>query len=96
MWSTYIIHYCGIIFLNCNWWIQKSPSKKNDLKPDLKEPFYANIQSTAGEFVDTAQGSKVETDRNHEEMKHIVESPFTMEHNMAYSTTTTTTTTTHT
>ena len=57
-------------------------------KNDLKEPFYANIQSSAGVFVDTAQGSKVETDRSHEEVKHIVETPFTMEHNVAYSITT--------
>ena len=55
-----------------------------------KKPFYANIQSSAGEFVDTAHGTEVETDRNYEEVKHIVETPFTMEHNMAYSTTSTT------
>ena len=30
-----------------------------------------------------------ETDKNYEEVKHIVETPFTMKHNVAYSTTTT-------
>ena len=32
-------------------------------------------------------GTEVKTDRNYEEVKHIVETPFTMEHNVAYSTT---------
>ena len=49
-------------------------------------PFYHNIQTPAG---DTGHGTEVETDRNYEEVKHIVETPFTMEHNVAYSTTTT-------
>ena len=63
-----------------------------------KKPFYANIQSSAGEFVDTAHGTEVESERNYEEVKHTVETPFNMKHNVAYSTTTstTTTTTTHT
>ena len=30
----------------------------------------------------------METDRNYEEVKHIIETPFTMEHNVAYFTTT--------
>ena len=56
-------------------------------------PFYDNIQSLAGEFGDSAHETEVETDSNYEEVKHIVTTPFTMEHNMAYSTTTLTSTT---
>ena len=53
-------------------------------------PFYDNIQSLAGE---TGGETEVETDSNYEEVKHIVTTPFTVEHNMAYSTTTHTSTT---
>ena len=56
-------------------------------------PFYDSIQSLAGEFGDSAHETEVETDSNYEEVKHIVMTPFTMEHNMAYSTTTLTSTT---
>ena len=52
-----------------------------------KKHFYDNIQTPA---VDTSHGMKTKTDSNYEEVKHIVETPLTMEHNMAYSTTTTT------
>ena len=53
--------------------------------------FYNNIQTPAG---DTSHGMEAKIDRDYEEVKHTVETPFTMEHNVAYSTTTTTTTTT--
>ena len=66
----------------------QEPSSKNN---ELKKPFYANIQSSAGEFGDTGHKTEVETDGNYEEVKHTVETPFTMDYNMAYSTTTTTT-----
>ena len=56
-------------------------------------PFYDSIQSLAGDFDDTGHETKVETDGSYEEVKHIVDTPFTMEHNMAYSTTTHTSTT---
>ena len=51
-------------------------------------PLYVNIQSPTGDFTDTAHGKEMQTDGNYEEVKHIVETPFTMERNMAYSTTT--------
>ena len=44
-------------------------------------------------YDDTGHETKAETDSNYEEVKHNVETPFTMEHNMAYSTTTYTSTT---
>ena len=50
--------------------------------------FYNNIQAPAG---DTSHGMETKIDRDYEEVKHTVETPFTMEHNVAYSTTTTTT-----
>ena len=50
-------------------------------------PFYENVQSLAGDFGDTAHETEAETDSNYEEVKHIVKTPFTMEHNI-YSTTT--------
>ena len=62
-------------------------------KNEPKKPFYANIQSSAGEFGETGHKTEVETDSNYEEVKQAVETPFTMEHNVAYSTTSTTTTT---
>ena len=53
------------------------------------KPFNTNIKSSAGdEFVGTAQlqGTEVVDDKNYEEVKHTVETtPFTMEHNVAYS-----------
>ena len=49
---------------------------------------YHNIQTSAG---GTVHGTEVETDRNYKEVKHTVETPLTMEHNMAYSTTMSTT-----
>ena len=56
------------------------------LSSNIKEgPFYYNIQTPAG---DTGHGTEVETDRNYEEVEQIVEAPFTMENNVAYSTTT--------
>ena len=61
-------------------------------------PFYNSfynschfIQSLAGDFDDTGHETKVETDSNY--VKHTVQTSFTMEHNMAYSTTTDTSTT---
>ena len=48
-------------------------------------PLYGNIH--------TAHGTETQTDGNYEEVKRTVEIPFTMEHNMAYSTTTHTSTT---
>ena len=56
-------------------------------------PFYDNIQSLTRDFGDIAHETEVDTDSNYEEVKHIVKTPFTMEHNMAYSTTTNTSTT---
>ena len=56
-------------------------------------PLYVNIQSPTGDFTDTDHGTEMQTDGNYEEVKHTVETPFTMEHNMAYSTTTHTSTT---
>ena len=52
-------------------------------------PFYDTIQSLVSDFGDTAHKTEVGTDSNYDEVKHIVETPFTMEHNVAYSTTTT-------
>ena len=51
------------------------------------------FQSLAGDFddIDTGHETKVETDSNY--VKHTVQTPLTMEHNMAYSTTTHTSTT---
>ena len=49
--------------------------------------------SPADDFVNTAHGTELQTDSNYEEVKHIVETPFTMEHNVAYSATTHTSTT---
>ena len=51
-------------------------------------PFYDTIQSLVSDFGDTAHKTEVGTDSNYDEVKHIVETPFTMEHNLAYSTTT--------
>ena len=50
-------------------------------------PFYDNIQSLTGDFGNTVHETEVDTDSNYEEVKHIVKTPFTMEHNMAYTTT---------
>ena len=50
---------------------------------------YNNIQAPAG---DTGHGIEMKTDSNYEEVELNAETPFTMEHNVAYSTTTTTTT----
>ena len=52
-----------------------------------KKHFYDNIQAPP---VYTSHGMETKTDSNYEEVKYIVETPFTMEHNVAYSTTTTT------
>ena len=51
-------------------------------------PLYVNIQSPTGDSTDTAHGKEMQTDGNYEEVKHTVKTPFTMERNMAYSTTT--------
>ena len=44
--------------------------------------------SAAGNFINTAHGRKVQTAGSYENVKHIAETPFTIKHNMAYSTTT--------
>ena len=55
-------------------------------------PFYNSfynschfIQSLAGDFDDTGHKTEVESDSNY--VKHTVQTPLTMEHNMAHSTT---------
>ena len=51
----------------------------------MDEPFYHNIQPP-GNFVSPGDRAEVrETDGNYEEVKHFVDTPITMKHNVAYS-----------
>ena len=64
----------------------------------MDEPFYHNINiQPTGNFVRPGIRAEVrETDGDYEEVKHFVDTPITMKHNVAYSKQTAATTNTHT